>query len=63
MTDEQLAAFINAQSVIALATIQAMVAENQRREAEGNAQAYDSSSFFAVRDEIEDVLRKLNMVL
>jgi len=61
MTDEQVAAWINAKSVMAHAVIQGMIAENQRRESEGCAQAYDANSFFEVRDELEKKLLEFNM--
>ena len=61
MTDEQVAAFIHAQAVMAQAVIQGMIADNQRRESEGCAQAYDANSFFEVRDELEKKLLEFNM--
>lgn len=48
MTDEQKAAFINAQSACAMATIQGMTAENMQRAAVGSSMAYDEAAFLAV---------------
>ena len=62
MTDEQAAALINARAVMSLAVIQGMIAENQRRESEGCAQAYCENSFFEVRDELDRLLFDLNFV-
>lgn len=48
MTPEQGAAYVFAQSVAALAEIEAMKAANAHREMQGYSQAYDEGSFFAV---------------
>lgn len=49
-TAEKRAAFINAQSACAIAEIQGMVAENQKRLALGYSIAYDMDAFMAVQD-------------
>ena len=46
MTDEQKAAYVNAQAAAALIEAMGMVAENQSRERQGKAQAYGEKSFF-----------------
>jgi hypothetical protein len=61
MTDEIIAAFIYAKSVMAMATIQGMIAENQSRVMNCERVAYHESSFLQVRDELEEVLRSFNM--
>ena len=51
MTDEQKAAYVFAQSVCALAKVEAMKAENMQREAEGKSMAYDEVAFVSVIEE------------
>ena len=50
MTRSQAAAFVFAQSVAAPAEIEAMKAENARREKGGYSQAYSEKDFLAVPD-------------
>lgn len=50
MTDEQKAAYVIAQAACAMAEIHGMVAENQKRAAEGKAMAYDERDFFAISE-------------
>ena len=45
MTPEQAAAYVHAQSVAALATIEGMKAENKDRVAHGYTLAYDEAAF------------------
>ncbi len=48
MTQEQAVAFIQAQTVCALAEIEAMKATNRLRQAQGLSDAYGEADFFAV---------------
>lgn len=50
MTPEQAAAFINAQSVAAMAEVQAMIAANTERLAQDCSLVYDEAAFLAVID-------------
>jgi hypothetical protein len=50
MTPEQAAAYVHAQSVAALAEIEAMKAANQHREMQGYTQAYGEEAFLEVVD-------------
>jgi len=50
MTDEQRAAYIQAQTVSALAEIEGMKAANKYREMRGETIAYNEDSFYAVVD-------------
>ncbi len=51
MTDEQKAAFINAQASIYNGRVAGMVAENQQRMALGNSVAYDEEAFIILERE------------
>ena len=46
MTDEQKAAYVNANAACALIEAMGMVAENQLRTSKGQSQAYGEESFF-----------------
>jgi len=48
MTPEQKAAYVMAQSVAAMATIEGMKAENRKREARGDTLAWNKESFDSV---------------
>ena len=48
MTPDQVAAFIQSQTVCALAEIEAMKAENRMRQIQDKSPAYDETSFRAV---------------
>jgi hypothetical protein len=48
MTKEQAAAFVQAQTVCALAEIEAMKAENRHRATQGYSDAYGEEEFLAV---------------
>jgi len=48
MTDEQKAAYVNAQAICALAEIEAMRAENWMREMKGQTIAHGEDEFLAV---------------
>ena len=48
MTEEQSAAYVNAQTIAARAEVEGMVAENQQRAACGNAMAFDGADFETV---------------
>lgn len=50
MNEEQKAAFIQAQSVCALAEIESMKAANRSRQARGLSDAYGEAEFLAVPD-------------
>lgn len=50
MTEEQKAAYINAQCVMANAEIQGMIAENQHRMSCGHSVAYCEDAFAVVQD-------------
>jgi hypothetical protein len=50
MNENQRAAFLIAQSVVAQAEIAGMTAENMQRQAVGNSMAYGDDAFFAVID-------------
>lgn len=61
MNDKLIAARVYSCSVLAQLKLQAMVAENQRRMRNGEAQAYCEDSFFAVHDELHKVLTEHSM--
>ena len=50
MTPEQAAAYVYAQAVAALATIEGMKAANRERENQGYALAYDEAAFDTVAE-------------
>ncbi len=51
MTDEQKAAYVNAQAAAAHAHTYAMIAANMEREAEGKGLAYTEKDFLGLLDE------------
>lgn len=51
MTPDQAAAFIQSQTVCALAEIEAMKSENRMRQIQDHSPAYDEAAFRAVPDE------------
>ena len=61
MTDEQVAAIINARAMMAFAEVNKMIAANQKRESEGLAQAYGEESFAYIRDDLEKALDEFNL--
>lgn len=56
MTDEQKAAFINAQAAMMNGRIAEMVAANMQRAAEGSSMAYSGHNFYEVICEYEPVI-------
>jgi hypothetical protein len=62
MTDEQIASHVNAGAVIAFVAMQGMIAENQRRAANGEEQAYGEGAFFYVQSDLEKVLEQYNFL-
>lgn len=61
MTDEQIAALVNAEAVMTLAHIIGMMTTNKIRESDGIALAYREESFFYARDDLDAVLHKFNL--